>query len=142
MIEQTRSALAPGMDFAADPELAPIFDRYIARVRVLSEQAISNESPALFSAIARAYARRFSGSELAEIRAFARTPAGGKFLRDAPDLLTDPDVAAANTAYMTNAFVALRPAIEELRRDLEAVMVRRLDEQQPSTRSRPRRSRR
>ena len=100
-------------------------DRYLSRVRASSNALIEEASPAVFAAFARAYARRFSHDDLVQIRAFVETPAGARFVQQVDDLLSDPDVAHANTAYMAAAFAALQPLqvqlFEELRAHLESL---------------------
>jgi hypothetical protein len=95
-----------------------ILQHYLVRVRALSDQAITEGSPALFRSYARGYARMFTREELLQIRAFVTTTAGAKYLQRSPDLLSDPDVAQANTVYMSRVVGSLVPLEGELRREL------------------------
>jgi hypothetical protein len=66
-------------------------------------QVISRHLPRMHDAIATAYAREFSAAELGEIVAFGRTAAGRRYFQQSSRLLSDRDVAAANTAYLGEA---------------------------------------
>ena len=120
MMAQARAASLEASRGQFDAGAEQILQRYFERVRAVAERSIANDTAPLFTAIARAYARRFTRSELVEIRAFVSTPTGAKYLQQSSELLSDPDVAQANTAYMTNAFAAIRPLIEDLNRELQA----------------------
>jgi hypothetical protein len=118
MMEQMRNAALGSAGGTLDAGEEPIFQRYLARVREISEEAITERSPALFNALARAYARAFTRDELVQIRAFVATPAGAKYLQRSADLLSDPDVAQANTDYMRSAFTLIEPLTSQLRQEL------------------------
>jgi hypothetical protein len=119
MTDQVRAAVAEvtGGDNEA---MTAIMQRFLDRMRVLTDRAIAEHSPALFAAMARAYARNFTRDELVQIRAFVSTPTGRKYLQKSMEMLADPDVARANTVYMTSIFTAMEPMRVELRRELEA----------------------
>ncbi len=119
LMAQMREGIARSSGMTADPELQRVFDRYLDRLRTVSNEASADGMPAIFEAMARAYARRFSHDELVQIMAFVSTPAGARFFQQAPELLSDPDVAAANRAHMQRTFAALEPLITELRRDVD-----------------------
>lgn len=119
MMAQARNAALPagtGLDAGA----RAILDRFDDRIRALANRANAEHSDALFGAFARAYAREFTRDELIQIRTFVATPAGAHYLQRSTDLLSDPDVAAANTAYMRSVFLAIRPLQGELRTELMA----------------------
>jgi hypothetical protein len=119
MTAQARSATeAQGRPL--DPGAQAIIDRYMARVRAESEPLIDKASPELFAAFARGYARQFTRDELVQIRAFVATPAGAKYVQRSAQLLSDPDVAEANTLYMSRMMTMLRPLQEQVRRELAA----------------------
>ena len=87
----------------ADPGLKAIMDRAFASMPGRLIPVISRHLPRMHEAIATAYAREFSQAELSEIVAFARTPAGQRYFQRSGGLLSDRDVAAANTAYLGEA---------------------------------------
>ena len=112
------STEASGEHFSAAVEA--IIDRHLARARAEIDRVITGASPSLFAAMARAYMRLFTYDELVQIRAFVATPAGAKFVQSGNHVLTDPDVARANTAYMSAAMAALRPLEAQLMQELRA----------------------
>jgi hypothetical protein len=120
MMEQGRLAAAEVLGDQLNEGTRPILDRFLSRVRSENERLIAAGSPALFAAVARAYARTFTHDELVQIRAFVATPAGARFVQQADDLLTDPDVARANTAYMAAAMAALQPLEAQMLEELRA----------------------
>jgi len=65
---QMRGAIFPETGGPADAGLQAIMERYLARVRVITQQTISEGTPALFDAYARAYARQFSREDLVQIQ--------------------------------------------------------------------------
>lgn len=87
----------------SDPGLKGIMDRYFAAMPGRLMPLISRHLPRIHEAVATAYAREFSAAELGEILAFARTPAGQRYFQRSGGLLSDRDVAAANTAYLAEA---------------------------------------
>ena len=117
MTAQFRSAVA-GSGQPLDAGAERIVERYLKRSRSEGEKAIDAHMPALFDSFARGYARGFTAAELAEIRAFVGTPTGAKYVRRSPELLSDPDVARANSAYFATVMESLGPLQAELRREL------------------------
>lgn len=124
---QARSA-ATGSGQMLDSDVDRILQRYLERSRSVSDRAIVEHIPALFGAFARAYARQFTIAELTEIRAFVGTPAGSKYVQRSPGLLSDPDVAQANSAYIATVMAALRPLQADLRRELTDYSTKRAGE--------------
>ena len=125
MMAQVRAATTEAAGGAADAGIEPILERYVARARGQTERAIADHSAGLFAAYGRAYARQFTRDELAQIRAFVSTPAGQRYVQRSSELLSDPDVAQANTAYMRSVFSTLEPLQAELRRELRDYLARR-----------------
>jgi hypothetical protein len=125
MMAQSRTALVEGQGRQIEPGAEPIFQRYLDRARIQTERAIADASPALFDSFARAYARAFTRDELVQIRAFVATPAGAKYVQRSSDLLSDPDVAQANTAYMQRIFADLQPLQADLQRELKEYFAKR-----------------
>jgi hypothetical protein len=118
MMVQIRAASAQAGGGRADPGADAILDRFVVKVRAVVEPVVAKESPALFAAFARAYARNFTRDELLQIRAFVATPAGAKYTLRSADLLSDPEVAEANTAYMNHTLIAIQPLQAEARQAL------------------------
>jgi hypothetical protein len=124
MTAQARDAMLATVGGTLDAEMQRLLARYLERINAVSAQRNRDGAPRLFDAFARAYARQFSHEDLVQIRAFVGTPAGAHFLQRSADLLSDPDVAEANRAYMTDAFRDMQPLIEELGRDVQAYLRR------------------
>lgn len=103
--------LPPELD---DPGLHKILQDYIDKVPDTMAPVMAQHMPALFEAMAHAYARAFSPSDLEQILAFAHTPAGGKFFSRSTTLLQDPDVAAANGVMMRAAQQATMQSLGEM----------------------------
>jgi hypothetical protein len=122
MLTQSRTAAFAAAGMNVDAGEQQILDRYFERTRVESDRVLTASSPALFAAFARAYARMFTREELVQIRAFVATPAGSKYIQRSADLLSDPDVAEANTAYMRTVFTSLQPLQAQLRQELAAYL--------------------
>jgi hypothetical protein len=119
MIAQARAAMAEAGGGALDAGMERIFQRFIDRMRALTDRVTAEHMDSIFSSLARAYARQFTGDELVQIRAFVSTPAGQQYVRRSLDMLSDPDVARANTAYMRSAFSAMQPLMADARRELD-----------------------
>jgi len=123
MVAQLRDALFAGHQL--DAGVQAIFQRYLERVRTQTDPLITEYSPAIFAAMARAYARNFTRDELLQIRAFMATSAGAKYVQRSPELLADPDIAQANTAYFRRVMTVLEPLQADLRRELTEYMAHR-----------------
>ena len=118
MMAQVRTGAFEAVGDAPDPAVQQILDRFQERALRAAERIIAESSPTLFVALARAYVRQFSRDELLEIRAFVATPTGAKYVQRSMDLLSDPDFAQANTAYMARVFAVLQPLQNEFREEL------------------------
>jgi len=114
LMAQMRAAATTVAGSERDPGLETITDRFINKALIDIKDDLAVNSPGLFAAIARAYARSFSVDELVEIKTFVSTPTGAKYIQRSPETLADPDVAAWNTAYM----VRLKLKIEAARKSL------------------------
>ena len=119
MTAQIRTAAAAGgAGEGLDSGARRIVERYLERSRAEGEKAIDAHVSALFDSYARGYARQFTAAELIEIQRFVATPAGAKYVQRSPQLLSDPDVARANSAYIATVMAALQPLQADLRREL------------------------
>lgn len=125
MMAQARIASEQALGGNMDAEARQLLDHFMERIREITNRQIADGAPAIFIAMARAYARSFSYAELVQIRAFVATPAGTAFMQRSMDMLADPDVARANTAYMTQALQALEPLKAEFMEELRAYIERR-----------------
>lgn len=106
MVETLMAQIRAGTNLPAmfnDPGLKAILDRNFAALPARLMPVIARHLPRMHEAIAAAYAREFSTAELTDIVAFARTQSGRRYLQRSGGLLSDPGVAAANTAYIAEA---------------------------------------
>jgi hypothetical protein len=125
MFSHMRDGILRSLGNSPDAGLQPILDRYLERFRIMNNELSNEGAPAMFEAVARAYARMFSREELVQISAFASTPVGTRYFRQAPTLFSDPDVAEASRAAASRMMTALQPMMEEMQRDIEAYAARR-----------------
>ena len=111
ILVQMRQGMMPRID---DPGLKKIMDNALDSIPHRLEPTIQAFLPKMFEAMSHAYAREYSLSELKDILEFAKTPSGQHYLQRATDIMSDPDVAAANTAY----FRDLQVPMQQMRTDL------------------------
>jgi len=83
--------------------------------RVMSEEMgviFGKMEPRMKEGMAKAYARRFTLTELTEINRFFASPAGGSFARQSFELMTDPELMTEMMAFMPEMMKDM-PAIAE-----------------------------
>jgi hypothetical protein len=125
LLAQVRTAALGSTPEPVDPGVQAILDRYFVRLRAEADRLNALAAPELFEAFARAYARMFTRDELVQIRAFVATPAGAKYVQRSADLLSDPDVARANTAHIERTMRAMEPAKDAFLRELKDYLEKR-----------------
>jgi len=101
-----------------EPAKRVVFDRFIERQRVLALGDLKLAMPGLIEAYAHAYARMFTVDEMTQIKAFAATPAGKKFILRSPELMSDPDVGAWQQVLAQKGTSRQAAEIERLRKEL------------------------
>lgn len=116
--KQMRSAQSQDPLLGSDPGIQAIVDRHLDSMLGEIRNDLGSNMSGLFDAMAHAYAREFSTGELAEIRSFIATPAGTRYVQRSPQLMSDPDVAAWNTAYMSRVLAKTRASQETLKKEL------------------------
>lgn len=112
MMANLRNAMlsSPDMQKALEkmPKAKATFDTFIddefARSIALTKQWM----PTMLEAMARAYARRFTTAQMAEIGAFFDTPTGKVYAAQASTIMADPDMLAAQRTMMTKAMEGLQ----------------------------------
>ena len=110
--------------FDESPEFAKIFaEKPALRTKMTSfldgeidrSLRIARESmPAMFDAMAVAYARRFSLEQLADVERFYASPTGRVFAEQAPTILADPAVQAAQRAMMARSLEGLQSRVKAM----------------------------
>ena len=101
-------------DSEGDPRLTGILTKFLDDTLEESIATTKESLPAMFDAMARAYARRFTLDELAAIGAFFDTPAGQAYVAKAPTIMADPDILAAQRAMMTKAMANMQTRLAAL----------------------------
>jgi hypothetical protein len=79
---------------ARDSEVQQVVKDFMARREAASTAMMVSEIPPMVRAVENAYARRFTVSQLNEIKAFFLTPTGQIYGEQSQTLMTDPDVVA------------------------------------------------
>lgn len=100
--EQIRGSMP--LDALEDAGLKAIVEDYLGSLAARQTPVLQKHTPALLEAMAVAYTNEFTLDELHDIRAFAQTPSGGRYLSRAAAIIADPAIAAVNTAIMTEAY--------------------------------------
>ena len=106
LAEQTRASYAT-MPGSKDPEFSALVDKNMDDMWQGMVAVMGRHIPALYDAMARAYARKFSAPELREILAFAKTPAGLKFLQSGSLIAQDVDVVAVQQQMLVDMTAGL-----------------------------------
>jgi hypothetical protein len=104
MMENLRNAMAqaPQMQaaFAKDPKAKAMLDAFVDEELRHSMALTKSSMPTMMDAMARAYARRFTVAQLNDVSTFFDTPSGKLYAEQAPTIMADPDVLAAQRAVM------------------------------------------
>ena len=105
-----------------DPRIAEVFDRFLARVQSDATAQLKAEMSNMAEAMARAYARRFSEDQMAEMKAFFDTSTGQAYIRESMGIMSDPDVAAWSRQSMAKSFQRMPQQLDQLKREVEEVL--------------------
>lgn len=108
------------LDSIEDEGLRTIVVDFLDSIPDILKPAVEDFLPDQMEAIAGAYARLYSRPELEDILAFARTPSGQAFLSRSTEVMSDPAVAAANTAYFKQVHALSQKAAADLQARIEA----------------------
>ncbi|WBY07195.1 DUF2059 domain-containing protein [Sphingomonas sp. 7/4-4] len=124
MLANAREAMANAPMFADmardNPKLATAMNGFMDEEFERSIATTKAAMPALFDAMARAYARRFTLDQMRDIGNFFRTPSGRLYVETAPTIMSDPDVMAAQRAMMTQTMSGMQGRMAKLVETLEA----------------------
>jgi len=77
--------------------------------------------PRVREALTRAYARKFSAGELAELRDFFATPVGGKYAGQSMSIFMDPEIMGEMQALMPEMMQQMPRLAEEAKKATEAL---------------------
>ncbi|WP_106638606.1 DUF2059 domain-containing protein [Allosphingosinicella vermicomposti] len=101
---------------AADPHFE---ERMRIGIKVMNDEMavlFSAMEPTLRDGLAKAYARRFTSSELTDLNTFFKTPTGAKYARDMMTIMQDPEIIASMQSYapmMMEAMPGMMKKVEE-----------------------------
>lgn len=105
----------------ADPKRRAVFDRFLAQRNEATLAKLRAGLPGMFTAMERAYARRFTIEQMADAQAFFATPSGRAYMREGMTIMSDPDVQAWQRTLMQDAMGDMRGEIAQLIAELAAV---------------------
>jgi hypothetical protein len=118
MMENMRGAVFSDPKFEAmrsdNPKLAATVEAFMKDELEHSIVTMKASMPAMFDAMARAYARRFTLDQLKAIDAFFQTPAGHAYVTLAPTVLADPDFLAVQRSMMTDTMAGMQQRLAGL----------------------------
>jgi hypothetical protein len=133
MMEQLMGAMMQGMTnammespelreaFQREPRARPVFENALARQQTETMTLIKSEMPGMVTAMTRAYARRFSLAELADMKRFFASPSGQAYVQKSPTVMSDPDVMRWSQAMITRALDKAPAAAKALRDEINAL---------------------
>ncbi|RYY27358.1 MAG: DUF2059 domain-containing protein [Sphingomonadales bacterium] len=104
-----------------NPKAAMAMDRMLERQHRRGLDLVKAGMPGMTEAMARAYARRFTLPQMADLTAFFATPSGQVYLQQAPTVMADPDVSAWMTGLMRQTMEDLPAEMAKLTAELEAL---------------------
>ncbi|MEM7664590.1 MAG: DUF2059 domain-containing protein [Pseudomonadota bacterium] len=113
MEAQVREAVLKSMPEQDDGAIA-ILDEWLGEVNAKGKVILRRHIPTLMDGLTKSYAVMFTETELEDILAFVSTPSGQRFFELSAAVLGEPNFAAANQAYMDEAFAELPASQNEL----------------------------
>ncbi|WP_158298882.1 DUF2059 domain-containing protein [Sphingomonas psychrotolerans] len=124
MMQNVRDTMFNGPLFAdaktENPKLVATFEGFMKDEFERSIAALKTSMPAMFDAMARAYARRFTLDQLQALDTFFQTPAGRAYVELAPTIMTDPDLMAVQRSMMTETIAGMQQRMVALTDKLAA----------------------
>ena len=96
IVAQVMSALEANDRLPDDPEVRLILDEVLGRMIDEQKANLLTHVPRLMDALAQSYAAVFSLEELVDIRDFAATSSGRRFMQLSPAIVAEPAFAQAN----------------------------------------------
>ncbi len=125
MIGNIRQSMTQSPQFQSllgrDPRAQAIMNRFMDSQLARTTEMMRTGMPGMIDAMSRAYARRLTVSQMAEIGAFFATPTGQVYLKTAPTIMSDPDVSAWMRQNMTKAMADMPDQINAMVRELSAL---------------------
>lgn len=113
MEAQVRDAMMKALPDLDEGAIA-ILDEWIAEMNAKSKAILRRHIPGLIEGMARSYAVIFTEQELRDILGFVSTPSGQRFFELSAAVMGESNFAAANQAYMDEAFADMPAAQQDL----------------------------
>lgn len=124
MMANIRRSLGESPEFARlfeeQPSLRAQFDKFIDDELEHSISVARDAMPAMYDAMAQAYARRFTIDQLTDMERFFATPTGRAYAEQTPMILSDPAVQAAQRDAMRRAFDGLQDRVKTMAAQMQA----------------------
>lgn len=118
MSSQMREAMLKSIPIN-DPGALAVLDAWVEDYLADGKVILKAHIPRLMDAMVRAYAGTFTEQELSDILVFVSTPSGASFFRKSSNILSEPEFAAANQAYMDEVMAGFPDARNELRNRIQ-----------------------
>ncbi len=103
---------------AADPKAKATLDAFLADQQKRTMELLQGELPGMFAIMERAYARRFTVAQLAEITAFFSTPTGRLYMDESMKMPADPELLAWQRRLMERSMLDAEQDLDKLQTDL------------------------
>lgn len=113
LLSQYKSSIS--MEEMNDPGIKAIMDDYFRSIPDMLRASLQKFLPIQMEAIATAYARIFPLQQLKDVRTFAQSASGRDYIQRSTTIMSDPDVAAANTAYFKDVHAATEQSLPALK---------------------------
>ncbi len=107
--------------YEADPRAGEIFQRFFQRQQANSLATLKTNFPGMMEAMAHAYARRFTITQMGEMRTFFETPTGQVYINQAATIVNDPDVARWQRDLMTSAMGKIPAEVDAMMAEIRAL---------------------
>jgi hypothetical protein len=107
--------------FGGDERALAIFEKFMKRQQESSISMLKANFPGMMDAMANAYARRFTSSQMGEMKAFFETPTGQVYIDQAATIMTDPDIAKWQQDLMAKGFANLPKDAEAMMAEIKAL---------------------
>jgi hypothetical protein len=105
-----------------DAELKALFDAALDEMMTVQFGVVQRHMPAIFDAMAMAYSNEFSLAELKDIRAFAESPSGTRYLSRSTAIVGDPAVMKVNREMFAASKAASETVLPQLKAKLAAYL--------------------
>ena len=107
--------------FGGDEHVSEIFDKFMKRQQESSIKMLKDNFPGMMNAMTNAYARRFTTTQLSEMRVFFETPTGQIYVDQAATIMNDPDVQTWQRDLISKGFSRIPKEMEAMMAEIKAL---------------------